>query len=305
MLAIAVSTVVGSSAVASPAAVTVTWSAPATCPTQQAAVERIERMLGSFAQDAPHIEANLAVEHDAATWRLRLAIRNRTATLGERELMGNTCEEVLDAAAVIVALAVHEDAAARAAPIAPSVQAATSPIDATADSAPQRSRQWLAGAVVGGEAGALPGVGPGVGATLAFARPPLRFELAGMFWMSRRAMLASAGGGELEMVAATLRGCRTLGGSRIAACAGLELGSIHSSGVGTMNPMTYWTSWIAPTLGVMGHWQLGRRTALVVHADLAVPARRPHFVILGVDGDVFRPAPVAGRMAIAIERRFW
>ena len=273
--------------------VTVTWSAPAECPAREHVIARIERELGG--PTAVHgVEASLAVVHDDA-YRLHLAIRHSSAKLGERDLAGKTCDEVIEAAALIVALAIHKEAEAAAAQ--PAVIDTTEPVPA-----PETPMTWTAGAGLGGEAGGLPGVGPGIGVALAALRPPYRVELAAMFWFGRRATLASsAEGGDLDLLAGTLRGCY---GERVGGCAGIELGGLHASGVGTTTTMTHWTSWLAPSAGVVGRWPVAERIWIVAHADLAIPLTRPHFVIDGNQTDVFQPAAVVGRGSVALEARF-
>jgi hypothetical protein len=161
---------------------------------------------------------------------------------------------------------------------------------------------WTAGAALGGEAGGLPGVGPGIGLTLAALRPPFRVELGAMFWLGRRATLASSTeGGDLGLLAATLRGCY---GERVGGCAGIELGGLHASGVGTTTTMTHWTTWAAPSAGVVARWPVGDRMSVVAHGDIAIPLTRPHFVIAGNQTDVFQPAPVVVRGSLALEARF-
>src|SRR6478672_11904733 len=106
--------VLGRAAIAAAAPVAIEWSAPSGCPERERVVQRIERELGPLVlEDGPRVEASLAVVHDDdATWRLHLAIHKDTTTLGERDVTGASCDQVIDAAALIVALAIHENAAA-------------------------------------------------------------------------------------------------------------------------------------------------------------------------------------------------
>lgn len=286
------------------AGVTVTWSAPDECPERERVVERIDRELGGpAAQVEPAVEASLTVTHDDATWRLHVALRGPAASLGERELEGASCEEVTDAAVLIVALAVRAEAAHEATP-APASPAAPVVIENHVVVHASPPITWAVAAGVGGEAGALPGAGPGFEVALAMQRSRLSVELAGMYWLGQRATLASSdAGGDVDLLAGTLRGCYAVIAT-VGACAGVEVGALHAVGVNATDAMTHRTLWLAPAVGVVARWPLGNRMGVVAHGDLAAPVTRPHFVLDGNPDDIFQPAPVVGRVGLALEAQF-
>ncbi|WP_437784388.1 hypothetical protein [Sorangium sp. So ce1097] len=117
------------------------WAAPDACADGGRVLAEIEQRLGrpAAAQGGPRLGARAEVSQNArGSWDLRL-----TTTLGEatssRDLHGETCAELASAAALIIALALDPEAAARA------------PMGAAPGAGP--------GADAG--AGALPDAGPG------------------------------------------------------------------------------------------------------------------------------------------------
>ncbi|WP_438019786.1 hypothetical protein WMF18_12285 [Sorangium sp. So ce315] len=119
------------------------WAAPDACADGGRVLAEIEQRLGrpAAAQGGPRLRARAEVSQNArGSWDLRL-----TTTLGEatssRDLHGETCAELASAAALIIALALDPEAAARA------------PMGAAPGAGP--------GADAG--AGALPDAGPGAG----------------------------------------------------------------------------------------------------------------------------------------------
>jgi hypothetical protein len=80
--------------------------APAGCPTVEALAGLVGEHLGEDAP-APSLRVDLAVRRDGVRWLARLEVRG--AAGGRRDLRGATCREVIDAAALILALAIEGD----------------------------------------------------------------------------------------------------------------------------------------------------------------------------------------------------
>ncbi|WP_437596080.1 hypothetical protein [Sorangium sp. So ce590] len=96
------------------------WIAPGECADRGRVLAEIEQRLGrsSEANGEPPLKARAVVSrNERGSWDLRL-----TTALGEttrsRELHGETCAELADAAALIIALAIDPDAASRGTPTA-------------------------------------------------------------------------------------------------------------------------------------------------------------------------------------------
>jgi hypothetical protein len=81
--------------------------APVGCPPLVALRELVAEHLGEGATRAPALRVDLVVWRVAGKWLARLDVRG--AAGGRRELEGGTCREVIDAAALVIALAVEND----------------------------------------------------------------------------------------------------------------------------------------------------------------------------------------------------
>lgn len=88
---------------------TLHWDAPAECPEEAHVRDRVGALLGPDAAAADGVVVDGAVSKHGAAYRLTLRVAARGEE-GERTLEGATCDEVADAAAFIVAIAIDPDA---------------------------------------------------------------------------------------------------------------------------------------------------------------------------------------------------
>lgn len=92
--------------------ITLTWSAPASCPDTAAVSARIDRLLGGPPKATDRrLEAVATVEAIPRGFRLEITLTADGATSG-RILQGAICESVADAAALVIALAFDPEAVA-------------------------------------------------------------------------------------------------------------------------------------------------------------------------------------------------
>ncbi|WP_437546157.1 hypothetical protein WME97_41515 [Sorangium sp. So ce367] len=173
---------------ASAGGVELDWIAPGECADRGRVLAEIEQRLGrsSEANGEPPLKARAVVSRNGrGSWDLRLS-----TTLGEttrsRELHGETCAELADAAALIIALAIDPDAASRGTPTAePNTGAAPGDIsgaDPGADGDPGAGASAAADASPDAPtaAEAPPAASPSPGASAAPAQGPSRpLELRG------------------------------------------------------------------------------------------------------------------------------
>lgn len=267
----------------------------------------------------------LSIRRTARAWRARLLTE-----AGTRELDAESCEAALDAAALVLALAVEpEPGLASASEVSrPALEPAARPhaadpmgearrapggapagADRSAPSA-RSARDAGPGLVLG--AGVLGAVGvvpaPSLGGRLAIGVGwrAWRLELAGLALLPRRAELAGDGGASAQIGwwAAQLGGCRRVFGP-FEACAGSELGELRGEGFGVDAPRAARGTWFAETLSAVctsswpspsgpWSWQLG--------SSLALAVVRPEFGFDGL-GVLHRPSPVSGRLWLAVDWR--
>jgi hypothetical protein len=158
-----------------------------------------------------------------------------------------------------------------------------------------------------GEAGALPGVGPGAAVSGGIRGTSYRVGLGALLLTSRRAESAVAGAGaNLRFFSVGPSGCFTVGGLSgpgVEGCAGLEVGKISGEGVGEPILETGSAWWAAASASGALIWPLFGGLAGRVELQAALPLVRPRFVIGGI-GELHRPSPVTGRGALGLEWRF-
>jgi hypothetical protein len=328
--------------VMSPAAeaVALTWEAPAACPDAAA----VRRALAGYLGEGPSAAAGAAVRavarviSDGAS--LRLSLRTETASgVTTRETTSEDCAVLVDATAVIVAIAVDPttvlgrgDAAPRPVPVEPEpvepepaepvvevepeplaeVEPIVEPVtDAEAASAePAVEPRVRFGMRVGGgiDVGVLPGLAGGLRLAGATFGPWWRAELRGDFWFPRTAILRDGIGGRIGLWSVGARGCGVPAVARVGVefplCAGIEVGAMRGDPVGdrVASPENASQLWSAVDASAGLAWAPRRFIALVIQAELVVPLVRAGFRV-GED-ELHRAGPVAGRGLVGIEARF-
>lgn len=162
----------------------------------------------------------------------------------------------------------------------------------------------LAGGV---DVAALPAPAPGGGVTALVLFGANRIEVTGVAWVRERATAMPGGsvGGDIALLAAGARYCRSFGGPllEIAPCAGMEAGAMPGTGVGVSSPSSGWVPWVAPQLGALGLWNLSPWISLSASVEALFPLVREAFAIEGV-GEIYRTRPATGRGLLGVEVHF-
>lgn len=285
------------------------WHAPAGCPDGAAARATIDKLLeGHAPPDDRRVVADVVVEAGGKGFRARVRIDDGTS-VGERELEAASCQEVGDAAALIVAMAIDPRLAGESPPDAPppdeppiptppatatgtgtaadATSVTTTPIAIVpppVEPKPERKRPPLklllrAGGGVGyGSVDAVAGV---VMLAFALAGPRWRVELDADVWTPRtlQSPMNDAIGVRVLGWTLGLRGC----GSPLAMkleiplCAGVRAGALHGRGAGPIEKHSKLSPWITATAGI-GVWGwIVPRFALALDIDGFVSLTRPAF----------------------------
>lgn len=291
------------------------WQAPADCPDAAAAQAVVARLLGDAVHDPERaVRADVRIERDTTGFRARVRIDQ-----GERELVAQSCEEIADAAALIVAMAIDPRIGGAGEPTAipeppptidppAAVPIATTPpaeaiaIERPAPPPPPRPRRARPRAIL------RAGGGVGIGAVraasavtmlaVAIAGRRWRVELDGAAWLPRTRPGPDATGIRVVGWSVGLRGCGSPVAARVEVpiCAGVRAGALHGRGVGDLDAHRRRVPWIAATLGT-GLWGwITPRFALALDVDGELALTRPAFVVEPA-GFVVR-APRAGVRAL-------
>jgi len=293
------------------------WSAPPECPSSADVLAATQRLLGGpqalLSGDRWTVRA--VVSHEGV-WSVSIETAS-TSGPHRRTLHAQTCQGLVAATALILALAINPDAVAKAAPAPPRDSSSSLPTaPAEADNPGHVSTSGPAihfsvGVPVSVSAGVLPSVDYGVGGALATRIDSILLELSFEDWL--RPVVAtipsSSAGGTFELVSGTLYACNVFGGGwlELGPCAQLDVGRIEASGLGVTRIDTKSTLWLAAGAGGLGVAKLDARGnwSLPVHLDLLVPLERRDFVLQNVPGVVYHPPYLAGRAAVGLAYRFW
>lgn len=307
----------------------VSLEAPPSCAIARELTEEVERLVGRPLSEVPRMDFAIRVtQHAASKWQVALRTTSAEAPSGPalREINGQSCAEVRDAAAVAMALAIEQrqrsdadadltslprqrvDVAAEspsAAAPARSSAGTAAPVRRAISASPNdraQSGPWIGidvglGGVV--DAGALPGMALGAELELSARLASLRVVAVGALFTSQITRVADGGGGEFRFVlgGALVCGERPARGLRALGCAGFELGQISAEGFGVSNPRSGTAPWRAIRLDAGLALPIGQDFALMARAGAAIPLTRPDFVFSDTQR-VHRPDSLSVRASL-------
>ena len=268
-------------------AIDLAWSAPPSCPDRDAALARLR----DAADTSRRLTARATLTRDAQTsaWSLRLSTDDGSVS-SERELTAPSCDDLTDAAVLLLALALDVIEADAPPTITPHPGAA--PV-ITRDLRTRARTRGGVRASVGVLVGLLPD--PSLAASLRawVARGRWRFEIAAAALPSQTVSLADGASASLRASLVGLRACHALTRApfELSACGGADIGVIQGRGAGVLHPSVGASTAASLTAGATLAWRPARSVAAVASIEGAWTFDRPRFVILGV-GDVHQPAPV-------------
>lgn len=288
------------------------WRAPPDCVTPSELLTRVELLLGRPLQldGDPNIDLRAEIVRDEAELLLHLEFRQPTAR--EREFRANSCAELLDAAAVVLAVMIDPLASLNELPPAPSETEPEPEPKPPREPAPEPEPEpkpnppavtQLGGLVrLGGGVlvPSLPGVAGGPTLALGLRRRALRVELVGAYWASqpaRHTAMPELGARiSLGTVATRVCGVPRVGPVEFPLCGAVELGGMRGVAFGTPDAVARALPWVAIQAGGAASFGFARMLALWVGVDVVAPITRPGFSIDGL-GSLHR-TPALGFAAI-------
>lgn len=298
------------------------WHAPDGCPSPQDAAAYLE---GELKIDPATGSAEVWVESTDRGWRAEVAIDGGPP----RELTAASCEDVMAAAMVVIAVT-QDSAPASVVPepapspnpdpspspeptpepeprpaSAPQAQPAPEPAAqlAVPDTAP-RLAHWL-GVQAGPAAIAIPAL---------TARVGLRYELGVDGWALRLAAhyetprtlryRDDAVGGRFQAATAELSACWIPGQGKVrgALCVGAAAGAVFGRGVGLPEPLRPRGAWIGAHASAGVRWAFAESWRLALDGQLVAGLLRPAFHV-GNREDLFQSPRLGGTGMVGIERR--
>ena len=303
--------------------VDLTWTAPAECPSHDAVLDDVARILSHSSGTRAPASAQAEVARDErGRWHATLRVDARGAS-SERALEAESCEAIATASALILAIAVEGGMPEPAEP--PPTAESKAPAPGPQPAAPARrlpASHLLVAAAGVVDAGMLPGASYGAEAALGWTYEATGFRvraLGSANWFADQDVKPLAGeGGRFSPFAGAIRGCASLQRAAfdVGPCLGAEVdvmtGAGNGSGTGlpstTYTPSTRLGVWESLLGSIAATWNLDTRLAVFVRADAVVPLNPPTFVINfpGVQPThVYNQSLVYVRGALGVEARFF
>lgn len=267
--------------------------------------------------EAPVRTFSIRLEPSAGESTGHLVVRALDGSTTERELVGDTCDEVVAALALVAALTVDPNATTRpvavpAAPVEGVTSAAPAPAVRVLAPPPAPPPRWSLAVSVDGMVGIGAAPGPLFGASPALAasgprrgwlEPTVRLAFAAA---ASGTVDVAGGGARFTSTFAALDGCpRRLEFGRFALepCLRGEVGLLRGTGAGVVAPRTDTHSWLAAGALVRAEWRFLRRAFVEFAGGVRIPLVRTTF-FFEPDVTIYRTAPVGGVFSAGLGLRF-
>lgn len=303
-----------SNAAASSVASLIEWDAPESCGGALEVYARLSAVLGDEPEQLGKLSRvrGTIVRSDAG-YRLTLEAfeRGRRST---RLFEAASCEQLIDASALAIALAMAPEGAAPAQPGVDSevalarisgggdaqrVDGASLEEDVQPAAVEPSEASPVAGvasvaAVM--EYGALPRVAAGLAVGGGARMGGLSLGGYGVLFGSEQLRVAPNQNVEFELLLAGGRVCYVVfeDGPRFNACASFEAGQLGARGVALSSARQAQDLWLAAGAGVEAEWPLGAALGIVVRAEPMFALVRKQYTVNGTEG-VHAPAPLSSR----------
>jgi hypothetical protein len=288
------------------------WNAADGCPDGAAARAAVARFAGNAAFDPSYsvtVRVDLVPGPDG-DWRAQVELRSSHGQ-GGREFHGPTCEDVAQAATLIVAVMLDPLETAMRVKAA-EARAAAARREGQPDDVGEASRsrsRWQVGLETSGDIGSLPAPTLGIGVEAGLHAGMARLEAEGAYWVRARATggPTPGSGGQIGLFAGGLRGCLDAVRSatdafRLGVCLHGELGVSTGSGFGIDLPARSSALWGAGFAGLSAQLN-SSPLATWLTVEAGTPLVRPVYAIDGF-GEVFRASPALLRVSSGVAWSF-
>jgi len=300
------------------AASLIEWDAPEGCLGALDVYARLSALLGREPETLGKLsQVRGSVVQTAKGYRLVLEAfepARRSSRLFEAE----RCDDLVDAAAVAIALAIAPEEASRLAPSAlahadpgadargerSSAEAAT-PSDAAASNesprpaAPRLRGVASAGAVI--EQGALPRLSPGFAVGGGVEWDTVSLGAYATLLASQTLRVAAGENVEFDLLFAGLRACHALRDRppALSACASFEAGRMRALGLDLQQANEARDLWLAAGASVDARWPLSGALAIQLRAEPMFPLDRKEYTVNGSES-VHAPARLSSRLYLGL-----
>lgn len=313
---------------APPGSIEIDWAGPADCANADGLHDRVIELLG--ADTSVRLEASATVEPLRTGFRLSLVI-DQGAGHVVREVEAQTCAELLQAAALIIAVAANPEPVEDEPPppgtttdpppsprpeeplpsAEPTVEPPPHDRDAPASTPPRGRprRSWVSLAPeLGLGTYVTTPLTIGVGGRIGWRRGSWGIELSATHWLGRVLSIDRSAEIGLSLTHGSLRGCAVPTARRVELplCGGASMGVFNARPrQGLEDPRPSAIPWGAITAAAGAVVPLTRRWAVAVHAEALFPVVRPAVAVdtRGAPLALYRVPPLAGRLVLGVEFR--
>jgi hypothetical protein len=250
------------------------------------------------------------VRGEAGGWLLHLTLETERSQ-DQRQLVGDSCQALVDSVAVMLALQLNPTGEDAAPPPAPAPAATTPPPKpvrrAPREATPRPRARVQLGLSGTADSAALPRFALGAHAEAGWASSRWYVGVGAGGWLSQQESLAEgrSGQGRFGFRTLSLSACHASWGGavRLGPCLSAELGQLSARSSDVRQPGTVQELWLA-ALGGVGFWApLGSSLLFTSSLSAVVPLRRPRFVIEGI-GEIHQPRALGARSALGLAMRF-
>lgn len=279
------------------------WDVPEACPDVHALERESEQVLGEpLAQYPLNVTGVVTQSADKLTLLLRITWPANAETR-ERELQAASCQELLEAAAVAIALAAA-DSGERSPPGVPQSTDNTEPPLRAASPVSEMPSSAIAISAAGTSTwGALPSIGLGGELQVAWLRDWLRIGI-GMTWLPLRDMQLSDGlraSFGMYFFELLLCGQRSVARARVFGCGTANIGRMNAHLDAPMVGPTETTAWRALGVRVGASYPIAPPLELTASLAAVMPITRPRFYSQPTGNtEIHEPAAVSARVLIGI-----
>jgi hypothetical protein len=326
---------------ATPAPVTLEWKATPECSDGPHVLEQVGRILGEGTGTRRQVTARVDVgTGDGGAWRVTLVVEADGAS-HQRNFEAESCQAVVDAVALILAIDVDPQVATRAAasgaepgavpavapatatvpppapppttavatppPLAPPRAPTSTPTSRAAGRTPL---DFVIGASFAADVGSLPNLGAGANLAVGAQRGGWRFELDGSYWGPQTANSStSPGGATFQLGSGNARAAYlwSLRSFSLGPLLDVGLEGMHAQGQdGTKDNRHPTQFWALVGAGGLVTFRPFAPLALRLVLESEIPLPDPSFVVLnpGSQAQVYTVSQVIGRAMIGAEIKF-
>lgn len=281
------------------------WEAPAECPDQARVLAQVEALLGDAAGTTRALEARARVTQAVdGGFVLSLQLYSENS-VEQRDLVGDSCQALVDSVAVMLSLQLQPTSAPAAEPAPPPAVVERAPEQPPS---PPARTSWLQLGIGGaGDSAALPRFALGARLDLGYRQRRWYVGVSGAGWLPQEQALREghAGRARFEWLAGALTLCHASWGEgvRLGPCLALEAGRLTAESRAVRVPGRVGELWLAAHGGLAFWIPLGSRFLLHSSLIAVAPLRRPELVVEGI-GQIHQPRALGARSSLGLAACF-